>query len=77
MKIRKSQASLAVRLWVLATVFVIPFVTLLELAGWLVLGGVLGLVWKVLPEEAVGEVERLPFQRPPPQPSPKGEGESH
>jgi hypothetical protein len=77
MKIRKSQASLAVRLWILATVFVIPFVTIPELAVWLAIGGVLGIVWKVLPEEPPGEVERLPFQRPPPQPSPKGEGERH
>ena len=63
MKIRKSQASLAVRLWVLATVFVIPFVEYGVLALWLLLGGALGLLWYKLPHEPPGPPERLPYQK--------------
>ncbi len=45
MKVKKGQVSLAFRLWVLATVFVIPFLDKLEIAAWCVLGGALGLWW--------------------------------
>jgi len=62
MKVRKSQASLALRLWVLCTVFVWPFIEGWELAGWAALGGALALAWKLLPDEPPAPVERLPYQ---------------
>lgn len=61
MKIRKTHAAWAVKLWVLATVFILPFISAWELLGWLALGGVFGLVWKVLPEEPEAPVEPLPY----------------
>ena len=61
MKIRKTHASWAVRLWVLASVFVVPFIGPWELAGWLALGGLLGLAWKSLPEEPETPPPPLPF----------------
>lgn len=89
MTIRKSHAAWAVKLWVLASVFLLPFLDRWEIAAWVVLGGVFALVWKVLPEEPEEPVEPLPFAheyrdkeiprreaQPPPQPSPKGEGEA-
>ena len=62
MRIRKSQASLAARLWILATVFLIMFLEGWQLAGWLALGAALGLLWKVLPEEPEPPPQRLPYQ---------------
>ncbi len=62
MKIRKSHASLAFRLWILVTVLIIFFLEGFELVGWLALGGILALAWKVLPEEPEAPPERLPFQ---------------
>jgi hypothetical protein len=59
---RKSQASLAGRLWILASVFVVLFVEGAWLGGWLLLGAAIGLVWMKLPEEPEAPVERLPFQ---------------
>ncbi|HET7767598.1 MAG TPA: hypothetical protein VFN74_02415 [Chloroflexota bacterium] len=43
-------AGWAVKIWVVATVFVLPFLTPWEVAGWVALGAILGLVWKVVPE---------------------------
>jgi hypothetical protein len=82
MKIRKSQAAWAVKIWVILSVFILPFVGPLELAAWGLLGGVLGLVWRSLPEEPEPPVEKLPFQDQyegrqvprPDSPSPLGEG---
>jgi hypothetical protein len=59
---RKSQASLAGRLWILASVFVVLFVDGPWLLAWLLLGTAIGLVWMKLPEEPEAPVERLPFQ---------------
>ena len=85
MKIRKTHAAWAVKGWVIISVFLLPFIGPIEVVGWLLLGAIFGLVWKVLPEEPEAPVEPLPFAdqyrdreipRPPPaQPSPKGEGE--
>ncbi len=61
MKIRKTHAAWAVKLWVLASVFLLPFLSMWETIGWVALGGVFALVWKVLPEEAEAAVEPLPF----------------
>jgi hypothetical protein len=63
MKIRKSHAAWAVKLWVLGTVFLLPFVGPAEILGWLMLGGIFALVWKRLPEEPEAPVDPLPFAR--------------
>ena len=62
MKIRKTHASLAVRLWVLATALTFFFIEGFVLAGWLVFGALLGLLWRALPEEPEAPVEPLPYQ---------------
>lgn len=62
MKIRKSGVSLVFRLWILATVFVWPFIEGWENVAWAALGGVLALVWWRLPEDPPAPVERLPYQ---------------
>ena len=55
-------AGWAIKIWVMLTVFVLPFLEGLEVAAWVVLGGILGLVWKVLPEGPPEKpVEPLPF----------------
>jgi hypothetical protein len=61
MKITKVHAAWAVKLWVLVTVFLLPFLEGWEVAAWFVLGGVFALVWKVLPEVPEAPVEPLPF----------------
>jgi hypothetical protein len=62
MKIRKTHAAWAVKIWVILSVFILPFVGPLELVAWGLLGGVFGLVWRALPEEPEAPVEKLPFQ---------------
>ncbi len=62
MKVKRRQVSLAFRLWVLATAFVLPYLGHYELAGWCAFGGALGLWWKSLPEDAPEPVQPLPFQ---------------
>ena len=89
MTIKKTHAAWAVKLWVLATVFVWYFLEGWEHVPWVALGAAFSLVWWVLPEEPEEPVEPLPFAHeykdraiprrgvePPPQPSPKGEGET-
>ena len=62
MKLDRRSAGWAVKAWVIATVFVLPFLDQLEVAGWLVLGAVIGIVWKVLPEGAEPPPpEKLPY----------------
>ncbi len=69
MKVKKGQVSLAFRLWLLATVFVFPFLDKLEFAGWCVFGGALALWWRSLPDHPPEPPARLPYQhlydRPP------------
>ena len=62
MRIRKTQASLALRLWILGTVFAVILIDGIELVAWIALGGALALLWKVLPEEPEEPSERLPYQ---------------
>ena len=50
MKINRYHTGWAVKLWVLATVFLLPFLTTGQVFGWVVFGAVLGLAWKVSPE---------------------------
>jgi hypothetical protein len=81
MRIRKKHASLALRLWILGSVFVVLFLDGWEIVPWLALGAVFGLLWKRLPEEPEEPPERLPYQHlyegrqfpqydePPPEPS--------
>lgn len=83
------EAGWAVKLWVFATVFVIWFLDAVEVVGWLALGGMLGFVWKMLPEGVEKPVEPLPYAHlyrdreiprveevePPPRPSAQAEGE--
>ena len=88
MKIRKTHAAWAVKLWVLATVFVWYFLEGWEHLPWVAMGAAFSLVWWLLPEEPEAPVEPLPFAHeykdraipmrgePPPRPSPKGEGET-
>lgn len=61
MKIMKTHAALVVKLWVLASVFLLPFLDRWEIAAWALLGAICGLVWKVLPEVPEAPVEPLPF----------------
>lgn len=62
MKPTKSGVSLSFRLWVLATVFVWPFIGFWGIAAWGALGGALALLWRWLPEDAPAAPERLPYQ---------------
>lgn len=63
MKIRKTHAAWAVKFWVIGTVFVFPFIMhRWEILLWFAFGGVLGLVWKRLPEEPEAPVTPLPYQ---------------
>lgn len=61
MKIRRTQAGWALKLWVLGSVFLIPFVNAYVLVAWALFGGVLGFIWRALPEEPETPPERLPF----------------
>lgn len=54
-------AGWAVKIWVIATVFVLPFIRNWEIAAWVGLGAILGLAWKVLPE---GPPEKPPEPLP-------------
>ena len=62
MKIRKTHVGWALKFWVILSVFLIPFVGILELVAWGLFGGVLGLIWRALPEDPEPPAERLPFQ---------------
>lgn len=62
MKPRKSQVSLALRLWILASVFTVPFLDPAWIAAWAALGGGLALWWRALPEEPEAPPPRLPYQ---------------
>ena len=62
MKINKVHTGWAVKIWVIATVFTLPFMSNLQVLGWLVLGGALGLAWKLSPEgPPEAPVEPLPY----------------
>jgi hypothetical protein len=43
-------------------VFVIPFMSMWEIAAWATLGGAFALWWRALPEDPPEPVERLPYQ---------------
>ncbi len=62
MTVRKGRVSLALRLWVLASVFVIPFLDAWEIAAWCVGGLALAAWWRSLPEDPPETPARLPFQ---------------
>lgn len=62
MKLRRTHAAWAIKIWVMATVFILVFLSPLQLLGWLAVGGVFGLAWRALPEEPEAPVERLPYQ---------------
>jgi hypothetical protein len=62
MRIRKKHASLALRLWILASVFVVLFLDGWEIVPWVALGAALGLLWKQLPDEPEDPPEKLPYQ---------------
>ncbi len=62
MKVKKAHVSLAARVWILACVFIVPFVDLLGLAACIAFGAALGLWWKQLPEDPPEPAPRLPFQ---------------
>jgi membrane associated rhomboid family serine protease len=61
-KVKKGQVSLVFRLWVLASVFVVPFMDSWEIAAWAALGGALALWWRALPEDPPEPPPRLPYQ---------------
>ena len=50
MKVNRVHTGWAVKIWVLATVFMLPFLDPIGVAAWLVLGAGLGLAWKASPE---------------------------
>ena len=60
--LRRSRVSLALRLWILASVFVVPFLDALEIALWCLPGIGLALWWRALPEDPPEPPARLPFQ---------------
>jgi hypothetical protein len=62
MKVKKGQVSLALRLFVLASVFVLPFLDRWEIAAWVVVGIGLALWWRALPEDPPEPPPRLPYQ---------------
>jgi thiol:disulfide interchange protein len=62
MRATKSRVSLAFRLWVLATVFVWPFIGFWGIAAWAAVGAALGLWWLSLPEDPPAPPQRLPYQ---------------
>jgi hypothetical protein len=62
MKTRKASVSLALRLWLLASVFVVPFLDTLEIALWCLPGIGLALWWRALPEDSPEPPPRLPYQ---------------
>ena len=62
MKIRRTHAAWAVKLWVLGSVFLIPFLDAWQIAIWLAVGSAFGLAWRALPEEPEAPVEPLPYQ---------------
>jgi hypothetical protein len=62
MRLRRTHAGWAVKAWVLGTVFLLPFLGPLEVAGWVAVGGALALLWRALPEEPEGPPPgKLPF----------------
>lgn len=61
MRLNRNHAGWAVKLWVLVTVFTLPFMEPLHVVGWLVVGAIAGIVWKLLPEGPPLEKEKLPF----------------
>ena len=63
MKWNRFHVGWILKIWILVTVFTVPFLERFELLGWLALGGAIALWWYFLPEppeEPVKE-ERLPF----------------
>lgn len=62
MKASKSGVSLALRLWILASVFVVPFLSTLEIVLWCLPGIILALWWRALPEDPPEPPPRLPYQ---------------
>lgn len=62
MKPRKETVSLVFRLWILATVFVWPFIEGWGIALWAAVGGGLALWWRQMPEDPPAPPERLPYQ---------------
>lgn len=62
MKITRARVSMALRLWILACVFVVPFLSALEIALWCVPGIALALAWRSMPEDPPETPERLPYQ---------------
>lgn len=62
MAVKKSQVSLTLRLWLLACVFVVPFLDAIEIALWCLPGIGLALWWRALPEDPPVPPPRLPFQ---------------
>jgi len=69
MKVKRGKVALALKLWVLASVFVIPFLDAWEIAAWCLPGIGLALWWRVLPDDPPEPPPRLPYQhlyeRPP------------
>ena len=59
---RKGQVSLALRLWIFVSVFVIPFLSGWEVGLWLLPGAALALWWRSLPEDPPEPPPRLPYQ---------------
>ncbi len=59
---KKSIVSLAFRLWILASVFVVPFLDAVEIALWCLPGIGLALWWRALPEDPPEPPPRLPYQ---------------
>jgi hypothetical protein len=54
-------AGWAVKVWALATVFLLPFIAGWEIAAWIGLGALFGIAWKLLPE---GPPEKPPAPLP-------------
>jgi len=59
---KKGQVSMALRLWLLSCVFVVPFLSAVEIALWCLPGIGLALWWRSLPEDPPEPPPRLPYQ---------------
>ncbi len=62
MKVKRAQVSLWLRLWILASVFVVPFLSAVQIALWCIPGIGLALAWRAMPEDPPEPPPRLPFQ---------------
>lgn len=61
-RFHRGHAGWMVKIWVILTVFVLPFLSAWHVFAWLAIGGVAGLAWKFAPEAPPEKpVDKLPY----------------